>query len=82
MAWAAVGLVTAWTVRVRQRLLPSGRVRRPGLSCGDPWWAWQVLNLRPLPCEEGTSLLSGVGNVVTCTSVLAACLAESWSRVE
>jgi hypothetical protein len=31
---------------------PRSRVPRPGLACAVGWWAWQVLNLRPLPCER------------------------------
>jgi hypothetical protein len=46
------------------------------------WWAWQVLNLRPLPGEEVTSLLSDVNGALTCTAVLGACLAGDRFQVE
>jgi hypothetical protein len=45
------------------------------LTCADGWWAWQVLNLRPLPCEEANPLLSRTENALTCAVVLATCLA-------
>jgi hypothetical protein len=55
--------------------------RPPGVGCLG-WWAWQVLNLRPLPCEEGTSLLGEVGNALSCTVARITCLAGTRFRAE
>jgi hypothetical protein len=37
------------------RMSPSAA---PVMTCGDAKWAWQVLNLRPLPCEGSALPLS------------------------
>src|SRR6266540_2493295 len=57
----AVAARTAGKLLGNQPASPARETPRGGhnvLTCAVVWWAWQVLNLRPLPCEGSALPLS------------------------
>jgi hypothetical protein len=68
--------------RLRTGKAPSARVALGALACGFHPVGVAGLNLRPLPCEEGTSLLGEVGNALNCTVAHITCLAGTRFRAE